>query len=148
MAESFQTIIKYLGQPHAGPFKLFIDDGYCWRLVGVGQCAGVLQFAVNSEYRHSMRFICPRNRIAMRPFVDLGRCNVSRKLHGVATLIAFHRWLNNAAIPDGVQVHLTAHKCHLHLVAATIMIVRSVERLMDVSNEMDQVFEGFQSLAT
>jgi hypothetical protein len=39
---SSQTIIEYLGQPHAGPFKLLIHDGQCLRFVAVGQCPGML----------------------------------------------------------------------------------------------------------
>jgi hypothetical protein len=74
--------------------------------------------------------------------------NVSREPHGVAALIAPHRWLNDAAVPHGMQIRLTAHERHRHLIATTVMIIGSMERLVNIPNKMDDKLECFQSLAS
>jgi hypothetical protein len=42
---------------------------------------------------------------------------------------------------------LTAHERDRHVIATPIVVVGSVKWLVDVSNEMNEVFEGFESLA-
>ncbi len=41
-----------------------------------------------------------------------------------------------------MQVRLTAHERHRHFIAATVVIVRSMERLVYIANEMDEVREA------
>jgi hypothetical protein len=94
-----------------------------------------------------MGFVRPWDRIALRPLAEFGLCNISREPHGVTALIALHRLLNDAGIPHGVQVSLTAHECHRHVIAATVVIVGDVQWLVDIPDEMNQIFKGFESQA-
>lgn len=79
----------------------------------------------------------------MRPLAEFSLCNASCELHSVAALIALHRWFNDAVVPDKVQIRLPFHEYHRHFIAATVVIVGSMEWLVDITNEMHEVLESF-----
>src|SRR6516162_7860971 len=91
---------------------------------------------------NSVAFVCPRDRITLRPLLALGWRDLPHELEGVASLVTLHRWCKNAAVPNGVQVCRVAHENNLHIVAAAVVMVGSVKRLVHVGHKMDEVLQS------
>jgi hypothetical protein len=53
----------------------------------------------------------------------------------------------DAAIPHDMQIGPSAHEIDVDLVAAAVLVIRAVERLLDVSDEMDEPFQRLKPLA-
>src|SRR6516165_6968804 len=69
------------------------------------------------------------------------------KLQSVRAFVTFYRRCDDAAVPDSVEVSRKAPENYRHVVAATIMIVGNVKRLVSVANKMIDILESFEPLA-
>jgi hypothetical protein len=72
---------------------------------------------------------------------------VTYELYSIITLIALHRWLDNSAVPNSVKVRLPPNERHRYFIATTVVIVGGMEELVDITNEMHEVLERFESLS-
>jgi hypothetical protein len=107
----------------------------------------VRQLPIDHVHRNPIALVCPGDGVACRPLLAFGKRHVLRDPQGVGALIALHRRPNDTAVPDSVQVCLLAQKRHRHIIAATVVVVGSMKRLVEITDEMYNVFERFEPLA-
>src|SRR6516162_10470611 len=69
------------------------------------------------------------------------------KLQSVGAFVTFYRRCDDAAVPDSVEVSWKAPENYRDVVAAAVVIVGNVKRLVSVANKMDDILKSLQTLA-
>ena len=105
------------------------------------------QLPIDHAHRNTIAFVCPGDGTPCLPLLAFSKRDVPREPQSVGALIALHRRRNDAAVPNSVQVCPLAQKRHRHIIAATVVVVGGMKRLVNITDEMNHVFERFELFA-